>query len=87
MTEPEKKQTKEVLEFLERAIEEDDRRIVILSKEEYEDLKKLLEDRKAISRVWSIVKTILIATAATIVAYNTILEGGIKAILNFFNKG
>jgi hypothetical protein len=59
------------------------RKIVVLTHDEYSQLKQLLEDRKSISRAWSIIKTALITIAATIVAYNTIYENGVKAISHF----
>lgn len=77
---------KELVAIIEE-ITQEDKQVVILTHEEYADLKKMLEDRKAIGRVWGIFKTILYAIAATIIAYNTIFEHGVKGILEFFGFG
>lgn len=80
-------QEKKMLSLLNEALHGEEKQIVILSKEEYSDLKKMLEDRKAIGRAWSIIKTILFGVAATIAAYNVIFEGGYKAISHLFGIG
>lgn len=78
---------KKLNELLKEALDGGEERVVVLSKDEYLELKKMIEDRKALGRAWSIVKTILFGVAATIVAYNTVIEGGMKAISHFLGLG
>lgn len=75
---------RELLNIIEELSSNDGKHVVVLNSDELASLKKMLEDRKAIGRVWGILKTILYATAATIVAYNTVFEGGLRAISHLF---
>lgn len=64
-----------------------DKRVVMLSEEEVVELREWLSDKKAIGRALSIFKTIVIGVAATIVAWNTVFDSGIKVLLNWIGLG
>ena len=48
------------------------REVLILSHEDIAFLKELIDDRKAVGRVWSKIRTFLVATAAIIIAWGTL---------------
>lgn len=52
---------------------------------EIDKLKKRESDREALGRVWSMFKAFLLAAAATIVAYNVLIENAAKTIKNVLN--
>jgi len=76
----------EILKLL-NEIKQGQKSVVVLTDDEIKELKQWLEDKKALGRVWSILKTAALSIAAVIVAWNTIFEGGIKAVFNFFGGG
>jgi hypothetical protein len=48
-----------------------DNSIIVLSAEEVHYLKEMIEDRKAVTRLWAKIKTFIISAAAVIIAWGT----------------
>lgn len=70
-------QLKQILEELRN----EQKSIVGLTPDEIKELKQWLNDEKAISRAWSIIKTIIISAASTVVAWHVIVNNGLKGLL------
>ena len=54
--------------------------IVVLSEDEIKYIREMIEDRKAVGRVWSRFKTFLLAFVAVIIAWGTLADS-VKAFL------
>ena len=81
------KESLEQIAHILHEIQQDNKSVVVLSNEEVEELKQWLQDKKALGRAWAIFKTALITIAATVVAWNTILENVFSVALNYLGFG
>ena len=54
--------------------------IVVLSEDEVKYIREMIEDRKAVSRVWSRMKTFLLTFVAVLIAWGTLNES-VKAFI------
>jgi hypothetical protein len=63
-------------------MKEENKSLVILHEDEIKYLREMISDRKAVSRVWSKFRMFLLAFAAMIIAWGTVLEH----VKDFFKK-
>lgn len=76
----------QILELL-KELQHGNRSVVVLTDEEVVELKQWLQDKKALGRAWAIFKTALITIAATVVAWNTILENVFSVAMQYLGIG
>lgn len=55
-------------------IQKHDNSLIILSENEVKYLREMIEDRKAVTRLWAKIKTFLISTAAVVIAWGTLSD-------------
>lgn len=80
----------EILALL-KEIQQGQKAVIVLSEDEVKELKQWLSDKKALGRVYSILKTGLITTAGIILAWNVffdnIIKNGLGIISGYFGGG
>jgi uncharacterized membrane protein len=75
MTETELKDiTNSELAALLLEIKESNKNIVVLTDEEVKYLREMIEDRQAVTRVWSKAKMFLLSFAAVVIAWGTLAD-------------
>lgn len=55
-------------------IQKHDNSLIILSEDEVKYLREMIEDRKAVTRLWAKIKTFLISAAAVVIAWGTLSD-------------
>lgn len=63
----------ELAEIL-KEIQDSNKNVVVLSDEEVKYLRKMIEDRQAVTRVWAKTKMFLLSFAAVLIAWGTLAD-------------